>query len=220
MKLFSIAQITILLVTFAASGKYAMGAATTTRENIKVCFESPEKWDKTLYSYVYNMDGKKAAEAQKWPGYKMEKEGSLYCTHFEWQYKNGYIIFNDKKNQVPGKDKQGFEIKPDAIYDINGYKSQLPSTKPINLTLKFYSEWEKAYAYIIPSDESGSTAYGVSMDKCSDEEQCKTIKAEIPNTIPEVKICLRNEDNKQICPELFINKSGIFKIVDGVMTEY
>eukprot|EP00833_Pecoramyces_ruminatium_P009160 jgi/Orpsp1_1/1183192/evm.model.c7180000084226.1 len=226
MKFLSIAQIAVLLISFAASGKFVNAKPSgSDNENIKVCFDYPKGWYTQNYAYIYKMEGYKVTSITSWPGLSMKLESPLNCVSFSKDYEGGYIIFSDTKNQVPGFPEKGFIIKANALYDENGYKSSLDDVKsteylnPMNISLKFYTEWENPLLYV-STEEDGNWAYsyGVSMIDCENEKNCKTIDIRTPNTLPKFQLAFNNNE-EWLTGDLYITESGNYVVKDGVLSK-
>lgn len=81
----------------------------------KITLKKPQKWGNSIYAYVY---GDEAQEAP-WPGGKMKKKKSgVYEYTFKFDWENAYVIFNDGKNQYPGKNEQGLDLEAGKEYSI------------------------------------------------------------------------------------------------------
>ncbi|MCR5609887.1 MAG: starch-binding protein [Lachnospiraceae bacterium] len=91
-------------------------------ELLKVTFKKPSNWNTAIYAYIYKVENKVASEVAPWPGPSMtRKENDLYEILVDaLDYQNGYIIFSDGHNQVPGSEEQGFVVKNNGSYDSNG----------------------------------------------------------------------------------------------------
>lgn len=88
----------------------------------KVYFQSPTSWGSSVNAYVYHKDTGTTTALKAWPGTPMTLTGNQYYSlDFNMEIKNGWIIFNDGKNQTKGD--PGFVLVNNAVYDVNGYVS-------------------------------------------------------------------------------------------------
>ncbi len=87
----------------------------------KVYFDAPATWGTSINAYVYHKDNGSVVTLKGWPGTAMTPgENSRYELEFKMDIKNGWIIFNDGKNQTKGD--PGFDLSNGSVYDINGVK--------------------------------------------------------------------------------------------------
>ncbi|MCR5608739.1 MAG: starch-binding protein [Lachnospiraceae bacterium] len=88
-------------------------------------FEKPSDWGSTVYAYMYKPVGSTTMIYSSWTGTAMNHvNGNLYnITLDAADYVDGYIMFNDGNNQVPGSGKDGFKLKNYSLYNANGYVS-------------------------------------------------------------------------------------------------
>lgn len=81
----------------------------------------PDLWGANINAYVYNRDSGTVAALKTWPGTAMALDtDGLYSISFNMNIINGWIIFNDGKNQTKGD--PGFVLVNNGVYDVNGYK--------------------------------------------------------------------------------------------------
>ncbi|ORX76532.1 glycoside hydrolase [Anaeromyces robustus] len=136
--------------------------------DIDVYFEKPNEWNSNninAYIYYKNEQGI-VTEEKRWPGLsmlKMKEENSkkIYSISINSKYNKGMIIFNDGRHQSPGGGQDGFIIKANGLYNINGSVikeiGQWPGTEMKKLNNNnnnnniYYIEFDKEYngAYII-----------------------------------------------------------------------
>ncbi|ORX65358.1 glycoside hydrolase [Anaeromyces robustus] len=182
--------------------------------NITIYFKKPSSWSSTIYTYIYDVKGKVVSELSKWPGNTMKNiDNSIYSISFSNAYEGGYIIFNDKTNQVPGPNQEGFSIKSNGLYNSNGYQNQYQSN---SITINYYTSWNPAYIHYKSDSNSWTNPPGVSMKSLNNDSQQITINASSLTFV--FNNGNGNWDNNN-GNDYTINSPGIYSVKDGKVTK-
>jgi len=146
--------------------------------NITIYFQKPSSWSGTVYAYIYGVNGKVVSELSQWPGNVMKNiDNSIYSISFSSAYEGSYIIFNDKSNQVPGSNQEGYTIKSNGLYNSSGYQKQYQQNQSNSITINYYTSWNPAYIHYKADSNSWTSSPGIAMKSLNNGYQQITINA-------------------------------------------
>lgn len=193
-------------------------SATTPVGEDSIFFTKPSGWSNTVYAYVYDEKSSSAVVTNaSWPGVAMTKQ-----SNGEYSYalddkvtSNSRVIFTDGSNQTPGSGQEGFAVKANAHYDVNG----IVNTGTDNsITIYYKTSWTTANIHYKIGSGSWTTVPGVSMDTSSySGYKVKTIDL---GTKTSLTACFNNGNNtwdNNSSSNYSFSTAGTYTVVNGVI---
>ena len=106
------------------------------KDETKVYFINSDNWSNP-YVYVYNKVNGVVNKNAAWPGIEMTYEGNgLYSYVLPEELKEAKVIFNDNgnnKTQIPGRLRDGLDIKETMIYDNGNWTNYDDKNLALNI---------------------------------------------------------------------------------------